>query len=250
MTLIEHLNELRARLIKSAVAVALGAVVVWFLYPAILDELKVLLCGAIDELGGEQECRLVINDPLQGFSTRLTISGYGGLALAMPVVLWQLWRFIVPGLYRSERRLAIAFVFSGVVLFFAGAWVAYWSLPRALVFLFEIGGDVDPLLTPGSYIGLVVKMIIAFGIGFEFPIVLVFLQLAGVVSPDKLASMRRFAILFIVVFAAVITPTGDPFTLGVLSVPLYVFYEISILIGRLARRRRRRREVVSSERAS
>jgi len=242
MTMVEHLTELRSRLMKSIAAVVAGAIVVWFLWHPILDELKDVLCVAVESLDGDQECKLIITDPLQGFSTRLTVAGYGGIALAMPVLLWQLWRFIVPGLYPRERRLAIPFVASGVILFFAGAGVAYWSLPRALIFLFEIGGAIDPLLTPDRYINLVVKMIMAFGIAFEFPIVLIFLQLAGMVTPQKLSSVRRYAIVLIVVFAAVITPTGDPYTLSFLSVPLYIFFEVSILIGRLANRRRLRRE--------
>ena len=132
---------------------------------------------------------------------------------------------------------------SGVALFAMGASLAYWTLPRALDFLISIGGGdagLEAMFTPDKYIQLITYMMLAFGAGFEFPIILVFLQLAGVLSYQRLASWRRYAIVLIVVLVAVITPRGDPISLAALSVPMYLFYEISILIGRLVTRRRAR----------
>jgi len=126
-----------------------------------------------------------------------------------------------------------------VALFIMGASLAYWTLPRALAFLIDIGGeDIEAFYTPDKYIQLIVYMMLAFGLGFEFPIILVFLQLAGIVNYKTLASWRRYALIGIVVLVAVITPSGDPISLAVLSVPMYLFYELSILIGRLITRRR------------
>ena len=237
MSLIEHLNELRSRLIKCVIAVAIGAAIVWIFYSPIfrflLEPLKEA-CKSDDRV-----CDIIATDPLQGLSTRLKVSGYGGIMLATPVLLWQLWRFITPGLYPKERRLAAPFVVSGVALFTLGAGLAYWTLPRALQFLINIGGEeINALYTPDKYIQLIAYMMLAFGAGFEFPIILVFLQLAGVLSYERLASWRRYAIVLIVVLVAVITPSGDPISLAALAVPMYVFYEISILIGRLITRRR------------
>ena len=234
MSLMEHLEELRGRLMKSIAAILAGAVVAWILYPQILDVLTRPLCDILPD----DECRLVITDPVQGLSTRMRVAGYGGVALAMPVILWQLWRFVTPGLYAKERRLAIPFVGSALFLFFLGAGLAYWTLPRALEFLITIGGDLEPFFTPDKYNQLVTNMMLAFGIGFEFPILLIFLQMAGILSNETLRSWRRYAIVGIVVMVAVLPPSGDPFSLAALSIPLYVFYEMSILVGRIIVRRR------------
>ncbi len=212
-----------------------GAVVAWILYPQIFDFLLEPYC----RVSRDGECALFITDPLEGFATRLKISAYGGIALAMPVVLWQLWRFITPGLYPNERRYAIPFILSAILLFFLGASLAYWTLPRALDFLIQVGGDdLEQIFSPTKYLSLVTYMMLAFGIGFEFPILLIFLQLAGVVSNEALRRWRRYAIIGIVVVVAVITPSGDPISLLALSVPMYIFYEISVLLGRFLVRRR------------
>jgi sec-independent protein translocase protein TatC len=240
MTLVEHLTELRSRLVKSILAVAVGASVMWFLYnPAFRWLIEVLqrTCSTA------QQCDIIQTDPLQGFSTRMTFSGYGGVALAMPVILWQLCRFVLPGLYPKERRLALPFTFTAVLLFVLGASLSLWTLPKALDFLIEIGGeDFNQFYTPDRYVAFTVKMMVAFGIGFEFPIFLVFLQLAGVLTPQKLGKVRRYAYVGIVVLVAVLTPSGDPISLAALALPMVLFYEGSILIGRLSRRRKRKRE--------
>lgn len=251
MTLMEHLAELRNRLIKSVVAVAVGGVLCWFFYTWILDFLLEPYCRTfpledrIDSAlyGPEGGCNLFVTNPLEPFSVRLTVAGYGGLALAIPVVLWQAWRFVAPGLYRHEKRYAVPFVVAGSLLFFLGAGLAYWSLPRALGFLVNIGGpDLKSLFSPKPYLGFVIKMMVAFGIAFQFPIFLIGLQAMGIVENRTLRKIRSYAVVGIVVLVAVITPSGDPFTLLALSIPMYVFYEVSILWGVLARRRRKRGE--------
>ena len=241
MSMLEHLYELRDRIIKSAIAIAVGAVVAWFLYPQIYD---VLLNPYCDLQGTTVDnCRLLQTEPLEGFSVRLKIAGYGGVALAMPVLLWQIWRFVTPGLYSHEKKWAYPFVFSAMVLFLLGAGLAYYSLTPALEFLVDVGGPgLEQNFRPAPYFSLITYMMLAFGIGFEFPIVLIFLQLAGIVEPKTLRSVRRYAIVGIVVLVAVITPSGDPYTLGILSIPMYLFYEGSILIGMFLTRRRRREE--------
>ncbi|MCP3855588.1 MAG: twin-arginine translocase subunit TatC [Actinomycetia bacterium] len=237
MSLMEHIGEFRDRMVKTATAVFVGALVGWFLFPRLLDFAKGPYC---DIQPSVEECRFLQTEVLEQFSIRLTVAGYSGLALAMPVILWQLWRFITPGLHQHEKRYAVPFVLSGIVLFVLGASLAFWTVPRALAFLVGIGGEgqFETFFTASNYLSFLVKMMIGFGLGFEFPILLVFLQLAGLVRPEQLGSWRRYAVVAIVVLVAVITPSGDPFSLMVLSVPMYLFYEMSIILGRLLTRHR------------
>jgi len=241
----DHVAELRNRLIWSIVAIGLGMVVGLIVYDWLLQSIFLPpYCRVLEARDAPasvlgDSCSLVITSPLEGFRTRVKVSAYLGVVLAMPVLLWHLWRFITPALDRREKRWAIPFVMAGFVLFAAGAVLAYFTFERALEFLISVSGDVvDPLLGPGAYLGLVTFMMLAFGIGFEFPIVLIFAQLAGIVTPRQLNRARRYVIVGIVAGAAIITPSGDPVTLAALSVPLYVFYEVSILVGYLIIRRR------------
>ena len=249
MTVVEHLTEFRSRLIKSLLALAVGGAVCWVLYPWILDLLLRPYCETfpieqrVDSglFGPEGGCSLFVTDPLEPFSVRLTVAGYGGLAAAMPIVLWQAWQFVAPGLYKSEKRYAVPFVISGAVLFVGGVSLAYWSLPRALDFLALIGGaDLVSLFSPRRYLSFVVKMMAAFGVAFQFPIALIALQAVGVLSNRMLRKNRSYAVIGVVALVAVITPSGDPLTLIVLSVPMYAFYEFSILYDMLRRHLRRK----------
>ena len=231
MPLVEHLTELRRRLIWSAIALVCGAVVAFTLYNRILD----FLIDPYTDITGKTE--FVILDPLEGFAARLKVSAWCGAFLASPVVLWQLWRFITPGLHKSEKRYAIPFIIGSVLLFALGAAVALFTFEQALSFLIGVGGpNVDPLFSPGKYLGLVTLMMVAFGLAFEFPILLLFLQLAGVVTSRKLRSWRRPALVIVVAVAAVITPSQDPYSLFAMAAPMYLFYELAILIGRLLKK--------------
>lgn len=231
MTLVGHLGELRRRLVISAAALAVGGLVGFVLYGRILD---VLLGPYVSATGSS---KLFITDPLEGFATRIKVAGYCGLVLAMPVVLWQIWQFVTPGLHRRERRLAIPFVLSGVVLFVFGATLAFLTLPKALEFLVQIGGEnLETIFSPSSYLKLVTFMMVAFGLAFEFPVVLVFLQLARIVTSRRLRSWRRYTAVGIFIFVAVATPSQDPYSLFALAVPMYVFYEGAIVAGRLLKR--------------
>lgn len=244
MSLLDHLVELRGRLIKCAIAVAIGAAVGWVIFPHILE----FLTQPLKEISQNQSLtggKLILTDPLEGFLLRVKISAYLGLALAMPVLLWQVWRFVAPGLYANERKYATGFVVSASTLFVAGAAVAYITLPKALDFLGKIAGPSFLSAYTGSkYLTLIVYMMLAFGGGFEFPIGLVFLQLVGVLDSVQLRKFRRFAIVIVFVVAAVITPSTDPFSLFALAIPMCIFYEVSILFGRIRERRRRKAAAV------
>ncbi len=243
MSLMEHLTELRDRIIKVVLAVLGGMVLSFLLYNQIFD----FLLGPYEdvvrarpETALDDSGRLLQIDPLEGFGIRMKLAAYGGIAIAMPVILWQLWRFVTPGLYPHEKRYAVPFLVSALVLFVLGAGLAYYTLPRALEFLVDIGGS-DNFVTafaPGKYFSLITYMMLAFGIGFEFPILLIFLQMAGIIGPQQLRQARRYAIVGICVMVAVITPSGDPISMLMLSVPMAVFYEVSIIVGRIMEKRR------------
>jgi sec-independent protein translocase protein TatC len=241
MTLVEHLQELRYRLIVSLGAIAAGAVVGWFLFEPVLDLLLDPYCDYFEqvprELRATRGCALFFFGVLESVVAKLKLVGFLGLFIALPVVLFQLWRFIVPGLTQRERRLSVPFVLSSVLLFALGAAFAYWTLPKALGFLLGFAGDqFAPLLTADKFLSFVMLVALSFGLAFEFPIVLIFLQLAGVVSSRTLRSWRRGAILFIAVFAAVITPSSDPYTMLAMTIPMVLFYEGAIIVGRLMKK--------------
>ncbi|MGQ0832127.1 MAG: twin-arginine translocase subunit TatC [Microthrixaceae bacterium] len=240
MTLVEHLAELRDRLIKIVVAVVIGMLLAFLLYNQIFR----FLLGPYEDIANSRPSltggKLLQVDPLEGFGIRMKLAAYGGIGLAMPVILWQIWRFVTPGLYPHERRYAVPFVLSALALFLLGAGLAYYTLPRALEFLVDIGGS-DNFVTafaPGKYFTLITYMMLAFGIGFEFPILLIFLQMARILSVSALRRSRRYAIVGICVLVAVITPSGDPISMLMLSVPMVLFYEASIIAGRVIERRR------------
>lgn len=231
MTLVDHLGELRRRIIVALVAIALGAVIAFVAYEDILH----FLTGPYKEATGHED--LLAIGPLDPFLTRLKIATYGGITLASPIVLWQIWRFVTPGLHKREKRYAIPFIISSILLFALGVFIALESFPRTLDFLLSMGGqEIEVWLTPDKYLSFVTLMMLAFGAAFELPIVLVFLLIARVITTRKLRSIRRHAIVGIVTVAAVITPSQDPFTLLLMAMPMYFFYEISIIIGRILKR--------------
>lgn len=251
MTLTEHLGELRVRIIRSVLAITIGAILIIAFYDQVLDFLLqpyLDLCArkgenfcGFDASAGEAPLNIL--DPVEGLSTRLRVASYGGLILATPVVLWQVWRFIVPALHAKEKRYAIPFILTSILLFLLGGLLAYLTLGKALEFLIAWAGEqVEAEFQVSKYIRLVAVMIGAFGIGFQFPILLVFLQLVGVLTPQALIKGWRYALIGIVVVAAVITPSGDPISLAALAVPMTLLYFISYLLGLLFQRRKRRRE--------
>lgn len=243
MTLFEHLAELRRRLIVCIIVVCVMVIVAYIFYPYILNFFKHPYC---ESLRG-QRCELNVFGPLDAFAIRLNISAYGGIVLASPVILFQLWRFVTPGLKAREKRYAIPFVVATVGLFLLGSYVAWLTFPHALGFLHAAGGPgIQDLFTPSKYLGLILALMAIFGITFEFPVILVSLELARVLTPQKLSHWRRIAIVVIVIVAAVITPSSDPFSMFAMAIPMLVFYEASIAIGKIIQKRRARAESLAS----
>lgn len=246
MPFMEHLAELRTRIIRAALAVMIGGVVVMAAYPWVMQFLLhpyALLCehrgASFCGLPDGAEVRLYMLDPIEGLGTRMRVSFYGGIILALPVITWQLWRFIVPALHKNEKRYALSFVLGSTGLFLFGGMIAFSTLEKALEFLISFAGpDVSPTFQVHSYISLITLMFVAFGVGFNIPLLLVMLELIGVLSWRTLLGAWRYAIVGTVVVAAVITPSGDPISLAALSVPMIVLYFVAILIGWLIQRGR------------
>jgi len=238
MTIWEHLSELRSRLFKSVLAIAIAAVIGWFLYSPVLQWLE----APYSEV--QPDASLIATTPLQAFGLRMKLSVAIGIALAMPILLWQVWRFVTPGLYPKERKYAIPFILSSLVLFIFGAGVAYFVLNPTLEFLTNVGGsEIQPFYTADSYVTLIVFMMLAFGVGFEVPVLLVALQLIGVLTPKRLLQWWRPAVVVIAVVAAVITPSADPISLLALLIPMVLLYLLSIGIGWLLLKTRHRSQV-------
>lgn len=237
MTLVGHLSELRTRLIRCVLAVVIGALLVYIFFQPIFDFLAGPYCDLKVSRG--ERCEFLTTTPLENFSVVLSLSGYGGLILALPVILYQLGKFVLPGLYPNERKVLMPFFVVSVVLLALGMVGGYLLMPKTLSVLTNFGSDnFTELFSPRAYSGFFIKMLLAFGVAAELPLVLVFLQLVGVVSTATLRKNRRIAIVAVAILSAIVTPTGDPFTLAVLAIPMYLFYEIALIIGgRMTKRR-------------
>ena len=223
----EHLEELRNRIIKSLIAIGVGTLIAFFFNEWILEVLARPYQIAVPD--GD----LAFFRPTEAFSLVMRLSLFGGFILASPVILYQLWRFIAPALTVREKRWAVPLTSIFVVLFLAGGLVGYWALSRGLGFLLEFGGDaLTPVIGADFYLKFAMRFILAFAFSFEFPVFIFAAAAVGAVTSRQLRKGRRWAVLTIVVFAAVITPSGDPLTLMLLAVPMYVLYEAAILAVR------------------
>jgi sec-independent protein translocase protein TatC len=242
MSLLEHLYELRNRVGKAAIALVLGTIVGYVIFPGVLEILIAPFCRAQAVLDPTADCNLVALRPLEPFSARMKTSVVIGLFIGGPVIFYQLWRFITPGLTRRERRLALPFVLLSQVMFGVGLLFAYIVIPQGLRILLGMAGDrVDTFLSIDEYLSFFLTTSVAFGLVFELPLVLIFLALVGVVSTAGLRRARPYAMVGIVVAAAIITPTTDAITLLLMAGPMALFYELSILASWAIERRRRRR---------
>lgn len=236
MTLAGHLAELRRRLLICIAAIAVLGVVAWAFYGPLLNFLLHPYCSAFPKaaIPGGKSCQLYIQDPLQGLSFRFQVSLFGGVVLASPIVLWELWRFVTPGLKRNEKRYAVPFITTSIVLFVLGSALAYWSFEHALVFLRSIGGSkLTPIYSPTEYASLLLLVMFLYGLAFIFPVLLVSLELAGILSSRTLFKHWRIAVFGLFLLSAVFTPTGDPVSMLFLAIPLSLFYLGAAYVGRL-----------------
>lgn len=232
-TLVDHLSELRDRLVKSAWAIAITTAVCFFFSEQIFNVVRHPIIAHLPEGG------LVFTNPMDKFMAHMKLSMVAGVIAACPAWIYQAWMFIAPGLYAHEKKYSLTFVFSGIVLFLMGVSFAYFLvLPSAFEFLFSFGGSVDkPLITISEYMSFFATMTLVFGASFELPLILVALGVLGIVSSSMLREKRRYAIVGLAVVAAVITPP-DVLSMMMLLVPLTALYEISILVVRVVEKKR------------
>lgn len=252
MSLVEHLKELRRRVIVSLAAVVLGTVVgfIWYQYaPFGIMPLGEIIrgpyCNLPPELRadftGDGECRLLATSPFEMFMLRLKVGALAGLVLSSPVWLTQIWNFITPGLHKNEKRYTFTFVFLAVVLFVAGAVLAYFILDKGLYVLMSMGREVQiGALSGGSYYNFLLALIVVFGVSFEVPLIIVMLNIAGVLRYDHVKEKRRLIIVGIFIFAAFMTPGQDPFSMLALALSITVLVELAFQFCRLNDKRQKR----------
>jgi sec-independent protein translocase protein TatC len=238
MSLVDHLTELRRRLIVSVLAVVAGSIVGLFVTPRVIQLLIAPIHAPLrfTTLGG-------------AFFVQLKLAFMIGVAIAFPVILYQLWAFVAPGLTSRERRTARPWIPLALVFFVLGIGVAYLALPYTAAFLlsFQIADVLEPLITAEEYFNFVTLMFLAFGVVMEFPILLVLLSKLGLVSVERLRSIRRYVLLGTVIFAVLITPGGDPVSPAILTAVMYTLYELTILLLSRPAQRRDERSVVASD---
>jgi sec-independent protein translocase protein TatC len=239
MPFTSHLEELRARIIRIMIAAAIGFGVCWYFKEWLFQ----IITRPLYQVLPPNSFMIYTSLP-EAFFNYMKISFYGSLFLTSPYILYQLWKFISPGLYKSEKKYMIPFVISSTILFICGILFGYYlALPPAFSFFVEFSSDfLKPMFSLREYLSLSLKLLLAFGVSFELPVVIFFLARIGVVSSKMLSRNRRYAILIIFIAAAILTPSPDALTQIIMAIPLMGLYEIGIIVAKLAEKKRPKAE--------
>jgi sec-independent protein translocase protein TatC len=250
MPILGHLRELRRRLIVIVLIISAGAVLGWLLYDPLIKFLEQPYCSVpakhrFQDANGKA-CGLIYNGVLDGFTTRLKVSFISGAVFTGPLWLYQIWAFVTPGLRRNERKYTVIFIVSSTVLFAAGMTMAYLVLTKGLTVLLSAAGtNVQALLTVDRYLSFVTLMLVVFGAAFELPLLVIMANLAGALPASWLRRSQRLAIFSIFLFAAVATPSTDPFTMSAMAVPMVVLFEAAVLFATVHDRRKAKRKAAA-----
>ena len=260
-SLLEHLGELRRRLIFCLVAVVIGMIVSYLCYNILIMD---IIRGPLDALSGRKDNPFALGSPFlelaksfriklqipefdlhyigpsEGLIVKLKVSFFSGIILVLPFIIFQIWKFISVGLEKKERRVILIYFPMSLLLFSAGILFAYFIMvPAGLYFLINVSSGLKPMFTISKYTSLIILLISVFGLIFELPLVILFLTRTGLVTPKFLTQKRKYAILMMFIISAILTPP-DVFTQFMLAIPVIILYEVSVLISRLAWSRRNR----------
>ena len=239
MGFLDHLEELRKRLVYSVISVAVGFFACWWKVEKIYDIMQRPIMHALQANGMAE--KLVYLNPTEPFNLYLKVAALAGLFLTCPFVLYQVWLFISPGLYRNEKRYVIPFMTSTIFLFAAGGYFGYRIVyPAALDFLISFGKQFQPMITINEYTSLFLSIILGMGLIFEMPVLIFFLALMGIVSPGFMIKNFRYAILVIFIIAAIVTPTTDILNMCIFAAPMIALYGISIGVAWLVHPKQRK----------
>jgi sec-independent protein translocase protein TatC len=237
MSFLEHLEELRKRLVHIAAYLAIGTVVAWVFHRQIYDFLALPITRLLPS-----GTKLAYTSPTDVFTLYMKVSLVAGVVLTLPFNLYEVWKFIAPGLYRKEKKYVVPFLLSSIVLFVAGAAFCYYMvLPAMFSWLLNLGRSFMPVIKIDDYLDLTDMMLLGFGIFFEMPVIAAFLSMFGIVSASFLWNKFRYAIVILVALAAIISPTGDAFNLMIWSAPMIALYLISIAVAALFGWRRKKK---------
>jgi sec-independent protein translocase protein TatC len=243
MGFLDHLEELRKRIVYSIIAVAAGSAACWGYRERIYSVMQRPIMDALRANGMPE--KLVYLNPTEPFNLYLKIAMLGGLFLTSPFVLYQVWMFISPGLYRNEKRYVVPFMISTITLFTLGGYFGYKvAYPRALDFFIDFSKQFQPMITIGEYTSLFLSIVLGMGLIFEMPILVFFLAFMGIMTPSFMVKQFRYAILVIFVLAAIVTPTPDIVNMCVFAAPMLALYALSIGVAWVVHpeQRKRRKE--------
>jgi len=234
MPFTSHLDELRKRLIRILIAVGIGFVACWYLREWLFQVITAPLVKVLP-----QNSHMIYTSLPEAFFNYMKISFYASRFLTSPFTLYQLWKFVSPGLYPTEKKYVAPFVISSTILFIGGVLFGYYlALPPAYSFFVEFSSDfLKPMFSLKEYLSLSLKLLLAFGLSFELPVFIFFMAKIGIVNSKTLAKQRRYAILVIFIAAAILTPSPDAVTQIIMAIPLMILYEFSIFIARFAEKK-------------
>lgn len=239
MGFLDHLEELRTRLVYSIAAVAVGFFACWWKVEVIYDIMQRPIVKALKDNGMSE--RLVYLNPTEPFNLYLKIAALAGVFLTSPFILYQVWMFISPGLYRNEKKYVVPFMVSTIALFTAGGYFGFKIVyPQALGFLIHFGRQFQPMITIGEYTSLFLSIILGMGLIFELPILIFFLALMGIVTAGFMWKNFRYAILIIFIIAAIVSPTPDVLNMCIFAAPMIALYALSIGIAYFVHPKQRR----------